>query len=52
MVGVIDGFRWCIQGTGSLYLPGFAVSVAVSAFLFWSGVKFFRRTERFFADFI
>jgi lipopolysaccharide transport system permease protein len=52
MVGVIDGFRWCVQGTGSLYLPGFAVSVAVSAVLFWSGVKFFRRTERFFADFI
>jgi hypothetical protein len=24
----------------------------VSVFLFWSGVKFFRRTERFFADFI
>ncbi|MDR2179191.1 MAG: ABC transporter permease [Synergistaceae bacterium] len=51
MVGVIDGFRWCIQG-GFLYLPGFAVSVATSALLFWSGVKFFRRTERFFADFI
>ena len=53
MVGVIDGFRWCIQGSGSpLYLPGFIASVAVSVFLFWSGVKFFRRTERFFADFI
>jgi lipopolysaccharide transport system permease protein len=53
MVGVIDGFRWCIQGSGSpLYLPGFAVSVVTSAFLLWSGAKFFRRTERFFADFI
>jgi lipopolysaccharide transport system permease protein len=52
MVGVIDGFRWCVQGTGSLYLPGFVLSVAASALLFWSGVKFFRRTERFFADFI
>jgi lipopolysaccharide transport system permease protein len=52
MVGVIDGFRWCVQGTGRLYLPGFVVSAAVSVFLFWSGVKFFRRTERFFADFI
>jgi lipopolysaccharide transport system permease protein len=52
MVGVIDGFRWCVQGTGSIYLPGFAVSVAASVVLFWSGVKFFRRTERFFADFI
>ncbi|MDR1649566.1 MAG: ABC transporter permease [Synergistaceae bacterium] len=52
MVGVIDGFRWCVQGTASLYLPGLVVSAAVSAVLFWSGVKFFRRTERFFADFI
>ena len=53
MVGVIDGFRWCIQGTASsIYLPGFAISVVVSVLLFVSGVKFFRRTERFFADFI
>ncbi|GHV44459.1 transport permease protein [Synergistales bacterium] len=53
MVGVIDGFRWCIQGEGSpLYLPGLAASVVMSALLFWSGAKFFRRTERFFADFI
>jgi lipopolysaccharide transport system permease protein len=53
MVGVIDGFRRCVQGTGSpIYLPGFILSVVVSVFLFWSGVKFFRRTERFFADFL
>ena len=53
MVGVIDGFRWCIQGPGSaLYLPGFSASVVMSVLLFWSGLKFFRRTERFFADFI
>ena len=53
MVGVIDCFRWCIQGTASsIYLPGFVISVVVSVSLFVSGVKFFRRTERFFADFI
>lgn len=53
MVGVIDGFRWCVQGTAeSLYMPGFFMSIAVSAAVFISGVLFFRRTERFFADFI
>ena len=53
MVGVIDGFRWCIQGTASsFYLPGFLISAVVSALVFISGVWFFRRTERFFADFI
>ena len=53
MVGVIDGFRWCVQGTvSSLYLPGFLISAAISVLAFFSGVWFFRRTERFFADFI
>ena len=53
MVGVIDGFRWCVQGTAeSLYLPGFLISTLVSVAVFASGVWFFRRTERFFADFI
>ena len=53
MVGVIDGFRWCVQGTvSSLYLPGFLISVTISILAFSSGVWFFRRTERFFADFI
>ena len=53
MVGVIDGFRWCVQGTAdSLYLPGFLISAVVSVAAFVSGVWFFRRTERFFADFL
>ena len=53
MVGVIDGFRWCIQGTASsLYLPGFLISTLVSVLAFVSGIWFFRRTEHFFADFI
>ena len=53
MVGVIDGFRWCVQGTAeSLYLPGCLISALVSVAAFASGVWFFRRTERFFADFI
>ncbi len=53
MVGVIDGFRWCIQGTSvSLYLPGFIISMVVSILLFIFGLKFFRATEKSFADFI
>jgi lipopolysaccharide transport system permease protein len=51
MVGVIDGFRWAILGKGSpLYLPGFAVSLALVAFLLVFGIWFFRRTERTFVD--
>ena len=51
MVGVIDGFRWCIQGT-PLYLPGFIISLVVAALIFWAGLKYFRKTERTFADYI
>ncbi len=51
VVGVIDGFRWCLLGGESqLYLPGFLMSLGVVAFFLWLGVSYFRRTERTFAD--
>ena len=53
IVGVIDGFRWCvIGGESALYLPGFLLSLGVVALLLWIGVAYFRRTERSFADLI
>lgn len=53
MVGVIDGFRWCILGGDSpLYLPGFAISLIVVAFFLWLGIRQFRRMEKSFADLI
>jgi lipopolysaccharide transport system permease protein len=53
MVGVIDGFRWCILGGQSqLYPPGLAVSIIVAAFFLWFGVRRFRKTEKSFADLI
>ena len=51
VVGVIDGFRWCLLGGESqLYMPGFLMSLGVTAFFLWFGVSYFRRTERGFAD--
>ncbi len=53
MVGVIDGFRWAILGGDSqIYLPGFALSVLVVALILWSGIWYFRKMERTFADVI
>ena len=52
MVGVIDGFRWCIQGKIALYRPGVLFSLVISLLVFFSGIAFFRRIERSFADFI
>jgi lipopolysaccharide transport system permease protein len=53
MVGVIDGFRWAILGGESkIYLPGFILSTALVCLLFASGIWYFRKTERTFADVI
>lgn len=53
MVGVIDGFRWAILGNDSnLYLPGFFLSLMLVIALFVSGIWFFRKMERSFADVI
>ena len=53
VVGVIDGFRWCLLGGNStLYMPGFLTSLGVVALFLWFGVAYFRRTERTFADVI
>ena len=53
MVGVIDGFRWAIIGDDStIYMPGFILSVSLVILLLFSGIWFFRRMERTFADVI
>lgn len=51
MVGVIDGFRWTILGE-TMYWPGFYISMGVVIFLTVSGIWYFRKTERTFADVI
>lgn len=53
MVGVIDGFRWAVLGPG--FMPdwrGFGLSLGVVALVLVSGLYYFRRTERTFADVI
>ncbi|HWA10685.1 MAG TPA: ABC transporter permease [Opitutaceae bacterium] len=53
MVAVIDGFRWCLlRGHQPLYVPGLLIGVAVTLCLVVSGLWYFRRTERSFADVI
>lgn len=53
MVGVIDGFRWAILGGKSqLYWPGFWLSTSLTFLVFLLGVRYFRGTERAFADVI
>jgi lipopolysaccharide transport system permease protein len=53
IVGVIDGFRWAILGGEStIYLPGFALSLGLVALVLVSGIWYFRKMERKFADVI
>ena len=53
MVGVIDGFRWCLLGGDSrLYWPGLVLSLAVTGFFLWLGIRQFRKMENHFADLI
>ena len=51
MVGVIQGFRWVLFGTNP---PGwmFAISMTMVLLLLGSGLFYFRRMERTFADLI
>jgi len=53
MVGVIEGFRWAILGTSTtIYLPGFFLSIVLVILLLASGIWYFRKMERTFADVI
>ncbi|HWB60332.1 MAG TPA: ABC transporter permease [Chthoniobacteraceae bacterium] len=53
MVGVIDGFRWSLlKGNAEIYPPALVVSVVVIGAVLVTGILYFRKTEKRFADVI
>ena len=53
MVGIIDSFRWAILGGSfDVYLPGVMISAGVTIILVVTGVIYFRRVEKMFADYL
>jgi lipopolysaccharide transport system permease protein len=53
MVGIIDGFRWCIlRGQTQLTAQSLLVSIVTIAFFLWFGTRRFRKTEKSFADIV
>ncbi len=53
IVGVIDGFRWSIIGSEeSLSLAGLSISVLVIIGILYTGLWYYRRVEKYFADII
>jgi lipopolysaccharide transport system permease protein len=52
MTGVIDGFRWAVLGRGLPHYHVYAVSLGIALVVLLSGIWYFRRVERYFADLI
>ena len=53
MVGVIDGFRWALLGGNCpIYWPGFLLSILIVGIVLLTGIIYFRKTEKTFADII
>jgi len=52
MVGAIEGFRWALLGAGPLPLRLIGISSLTALVLFFTGLFYFRYTERTFADII
>lgn len=52
MVGVIDGFRWCLLGTAAPDWHSIAISSMSILIIFISGLFYFRKMEKTFADII
>jgi lipopolysaccharide transport system permease protein len=52
MVGVVEGFRWALLGAKNAPGPVLAISSAFSFVILISGMYYFRRMERTFADMV
>ena len=52
MVGVVEGFRWALLGSGSSPGPMILASTLVCVALLVGGAYYFRRMERTFADIV
>lgn len=52
MVGVVEGFRWALLGSESSLSSSVWLSVGISVFLLFTGILYFRRMERTFADIV
>lgn len=49
MVGVIEGFRWCILGD-PMHVDSMLIAVGVTLIFLWIGLTYFRKMEKTFAD--
>jgi lipopolysaccharide transport system permease protein len=50
LIGVIEGFRWSLLGTGNMTGRALALSAATALLVLVTGLFYFRRVERTAAD--
>jgi lipopolysaccharide transport system permease protein len=50
MVGVVEGFRWALLGTSGSSTLSLALSASVALTVLLSGLMYFRKSEKVFAD--
>lgn len=50
LVGVIEGFRWCIIPSAEIYMPALVMSILISFIGLVLGIRFFTKFEDTFAD--
>ena len=51
-VGVVEGFRWAVLGKGTVSMTMIAVSSSMAIITFFTGLAYFKSTERSFADIV
>jgi lipopolysaccharide transport system permease protein len=52
MTGVVEGFRWALLNTENAPGPMVAVSAVIAVIILVTGMFYFRRMERTFADMV
>lgn len=52
MVGVVEGFRWALLGQGQSLDPSVLLSIPIVIVLLISGLFYFNRVEKTFADYL
>jgi len=52
MTGVVEGFRWALLGTETAPGPMLVVSTTIAIVILITGLFYFRRMERTFADLV
>jgi lipopolysaccharide transport system permease protein len=51
-VGLIEGYRWAVLGSGTLDVSALVISASITAVLLFTGLIWFKQQERNFADII